>query len=577
MFFSCSFSCPFSCPGTFSCPDGASDFNYDNVNQVTSADHSSQSDENYVYDENGNRTSSGYQTGPYNRMLSDGSFDYEYDAEGNRTKRTEIATGAVTDYEWDHRNRLLRVTDRSIEQGAVTGEVVHTYDVFDRWISREVDADGDGPQSSETMRFFYDGSQIVLQTDTTGIVAHRYLWGPSVDQVLADEDANGDILWPLTNHQGTVDDLIDSSGTVVNHRVFDSYGNIASETDAAIDHLFGYTGRPFDESTGLQNNLNRWYDADVGRWLNEDVIGFAGRDENLYRYVGNRTTDRIDPNGLESAPPGYMLVRNPFSPSGEMMLVRDPNFELVRNPFSPTGASFAIPTKLSGSKERSGDCDCESTLRNVPEVDALLHAIERLELDLYKARMAEDVYNDTPGTIGGGWQRNGTIGETAPFALRNGFRAAHYSNSDTNKHVISFAGTTPTSAADWAANLLQGIGMWNDQYESAIAIAQSARKMHGAGNVHIVGHSLGGGLASASSLVTGTPATVFNPAGPHPYTIAYHNPDAAARYNTYGGDHLVRTYRVPGEVLTGLDRLPLIGQLLPDYAGTTYETESALP
>lgn len=41
--------------------------------------------------------------------------------------------------------------------------------------------------------------------------------------------------------------------------------------------------RPFDPDTGLQNNLNRWYDASVGRWLSEAPIGFAAGDENLYR------------------------------------------------------------------------------------------------------------------------------------------------------------------------------------------------------------------------------------------------------------------------------------------------------
>ncbi|MBC7078083.1 MAG: RHS repeat-associated core domain-containing protein, partial [Synergistales bacterium] len=63
-----------------------------------------------------------------------------------------------------------------------------------------------------------------------------------------------------------------------------------------------FTGRPFDTHTGLQNNLNRWYDPAVGRWLSADPIGFAGGDGNLYRYVGNRASYGIDPNGL------YLIV-----------------------------------------------------------------------------------------------------------------------------------------------------------------------------------------------------------------------------------------------------------------------------
>jgi RHS repeat-associated protein len=75
--------------------------------------------------------------------------------------------------------------------------------------------------------------------------------------------------------------------TVVNHLIYDAFGKVASESNSAVDSLLLFTGRPFDRDTGFQNNLNRWYDASVGRWLSEDPIGFNGGDANLYRYVGN--------------------------------------------------------------------------------------------------------------------------------------------------------------------------------------------------------------------------------------------------------------------------------------------------
>ncbi len=45
-------------------------------------------------------------TGTDNQTLADGTYNYAHDDEGDRTSRTEIATGAVTVYTWDHRNRL---------------------------------------------------------------------------------------------------------------------------------------------------------------------------------------------------------------------------------------------------------------------------------------------------------------------------------------------------------------------------------------------------------------------------------------------------------------------------------------
>ncbi len=92
--------------------------------------------------------------------------------------------------------------------------------------------------------------------------------------------------------------------TVVNHLIYDAFGKVTSESNAAVDSLFLFTARPFDTDTGLQNNLNRWYDAHVGRWLSEDPIGFASGDANLYRYGGNVPQRLADPDGLKAIPSG---------------------------------------------------------------------------------------------------------------------------------------------------------------------------------------------------------------------------------------------------------------------------------
>ena len=39
--------------------------------------------ESFSYDANGNRTMTGYSTGTGNRLLSDGTYNYTYDDEGN--------------------------------------------------------------------------------------------------------------------------------------------------------------------------------------------------------------------------------------------------------------------------------------------------------------------------------------------------------------------------------------------------------------------------------------------------------------------------------------------------------------
>jgi len=107
----------------------------------------------------------------------------------------------------------------------------------------------------------------------------------------------------LTDHLNTVRDIAKYNSqtdttTVVNHLVYDAFGKVTSETNPAVDSLFLFTARPFDQDSQLQNNLNRWYDARVGRWLSEDPVGFAAGDGNLYRYVLGIPLTNADPNGL---------------------------------------------------------------------------------------------------------------------------------------------------------------------------------------------------------------------------------------------------------------------------------------
>ncbi|MBC7350771.1 MAG: RHS repeat-associated core domain-containing protein [Thermogutta sp.] len=196
--------------------------------------------------------------------------------------------------------------------------VEYAYDYANRWVYKRLDDDGDG-HAEQRRIFIYDGNQIVMDFWRTnsgdmqvGHLRQRYLWGPAVDQILAEEAVDGGtadlVQWTLTDHLNTVRDIAkydpgSNMTTVVNHLIYDAFGKVTSETNPAIDSLFLFTGRPFDSDTQLQNNLNRWYDARVGRWLSEDPIGFHGGDGNLYRYVGNSPTTFVDFKGNESEGP----------------------------------------------------------------------------------------------------------------------------------------------------------------------------------------------------------------------------------------------------------------------------------
>ena len=124
-------------------------------------------------------------------------------------------------------------------------------------------------------------------------VSHHYLWTPNQQDKLLTDTTSTEVLWSLTDHLGTVRDIIGSENA---HLIYNAFGNLTSGTNPI---LFGYTGKAFDTDTNLQNNINRWYDAAVGRWLSTDPIGFEGNDTNLYRYVSNSPKSFVDIEGLQ--------------------------------------------------------------------------------------------------------------------------------------------------------------------------------------------------------------------------------------------------------------------------------------
>ena len=116
------------------------------------------------------------------------------------------------------------------------------------------------------------------------------------------------------------------------------------------------------------------------------------------------------------------------------------------------------------------------------------------------------------------------------------------------KIVVANRGTQET--IDWLDNILQGVGMSSKQYRKAVTESRRLKDKYPDKEIVFVGHSLGGGLASAQALEVGEKAYTFN---------------AAALQGLYRGQFknaergLIDSFSIEGEVLNSNQDSGLVG------------------
>ena len=129
---------------------GTANYTYDVLNRLTQAVNPLPTNplETFNYDQVGNRTNSN-QNGAStfnqaNRLLEDAKFTYQYDNNGNMTRKTAKIGGAVTTYEYDAENKRVRVVSPS-------NTANYRYDGLGRRVEKEVIAG-----TTTTTRYVYD-------------------------------------------------------------------------------------------------------------------------------------------------------------------------------------------------------------------------------------------------------------------------------------------------------------------------------------------------------------------------------------------------------------------------------------
>jgi RHS repeat-associated protein len=282
-------------------------FSYDNANRRTSLTLPNGVSVSYSYDSGSQLTGITYQFGGSTL----GNLSYSYDSLGHRTQaggsfaRTGLP-GAVSSTTYDSANQLTNWNGTSISYDA-NGNMLSDGSNSFNWntrdqvaslngVSLQYDAFGRRTKNTSGTSVLYNGPNAIQELSGSTVIANLLSGG--VDEVFTRTDSSGSFT-PLKDALGSTIALVDSSGIVQTTYSYDPFGG-TSVSGSGNANEFQYTGRENDGG-GLYYYRARYYSPLLGRFINEDPLGFAGSGPNLYAYAEDDPIDFSDPFGLDAA------------------------------------------------------------------------------------------------------------------------------------------------------------------------------------------------------------------------------------------------------------------------------------
>jgi RHS repeat-associated protein len=257
-----------------------------------------------------NQSRSVNSTNEYTQIVtpSVSTDNLSYDKNGNLV----LSTAGAVAYQWDYKNRLREVCTLA---GAATNcsspgaSVVATYayDAMNRRIRKIVSNSG---SFNGTTNFYYDGWQTIEERNGSDTETQQYVYGAVyIDEPITLDNTTGRYFY----HQNAIFStfaLTNGGGNIVEGYQYDAYGQqtvlqpdftTVVGTSSTVGNPYMYTGQRFDPETGLFYYRNRYYSAQLGRFLQRDPLG-EDTEINPYTYAADGPTKFVDPMGWQAGP-----------------------------------------------------------------------------------------------------------------------------------------------------------------------------------------------------------------------------------------------------------------------------------
>ena len=294
----------------------------------------------YTYDANGNITSiskngellESYTYDNLNQLktVTKGTdvYEYNYDISGNIVSvllnGTQTDSYGYSDVNW--RDKLTSFNGQTITYDGIGNPLTYRDGISFIWKYGRTLEYFDNLSYNVFYRYNADGIRVekhITDKSTGATEAHYYdyngtmliceRWDNNTVWYLYDESGspvgftyNGTEYYYLKNMQGDITGIANANGTVVVEYSYDVWGKVLSVTGSMADTIgqinsLRYRGYYYDIETGFYLTGTRYYDPEIGRFINADGVisgtGESVQGYNLFAYCFNNPVNMSDPSG----------------------------------------------------------------------------------------------------------------------------------------------------------------------------------------------------------------------------------------------------------------------------------------
>ena len=427
--------------------------------------------------------------------------------------------------------------------------------------------------------------QTVLHVmDGRSRVATTHLGDEFGDFVDVDEPTH----YNLEDHLGTSMARLDHNGTVLDRMEYYPFGDTSMQT---TEHKrYRYVGKELDSESGLHYYGARYYAAWVGRFISIDPLADKYAQLTPYNYAANGPVGDLDLDGQQTPGTDPAVGTAGAGNQAPAPLTRDANSNAVTRieqrvqaieasggPKIPntTARTYSVVAIPPIEVKNPQDATATDVLR-IPHTAPVLSGPSGPTAE-EAAHLARHSYGDSDASdLLNGWAlatskmaemtKAGVVFEDPATGLRSALYERTHEYGGT-EYVYATAGTN--DFIDAKEDVKQALGLNAPQYALSVKNARVLSDALQGSNLTFVGHSLGGGLASANAFATGRDAVTFNAAGLHPATMIANGLNMRANIDAYivSGEIVDHSQRLVGLIAAG-NRHYMHALYAPDLPGT---------